>query len=143
MNTEYKYQQDYDNLKNPCPPSDYTAQEIVPVFRWIFKPIHEPENFLPQYHKKPKRFLNKDDLQKCKALGLSFFNNLEGAVERFNELKSILGGNVYSTLGTDIAEGKIEKSDGVNGPIERLGHFTHHPSETAQYEKIFQIIQSL
>ena len=62
---------------------------------------------------------------KCKALGLSFFNNLEGSVERLNELKTDIGETVFSTLGTNVAKGVIKKSDGVNGQPERQGHFTH------------------
>lgn len=82
-------------------------------------------------------------MTKCKALGLSFFNNLEGSIERFNELKSDIGETVYSTLGTNVAKGIIKKTDGVNGQPERQGHFTHHSSITANYEDNFKIVQLL
>jgi len=105
MNLEFKYQQNYEKLTQTCPPADHTAQDIDPVFRWVFHNINDERNFISQFHKKPKRFLNSDDLTKCKALGLSMFNNLDGFISRFNELKDVMGDNVYQTLGIKIAKG--------------------------------------
>ena len=143
MSLNFKYQQEYEKLTSVCPPADYSSQDIDVVFRWVFDTIQDDQNFLPQYHKNPKRFLNKDDLTKCKALGLSFFNNLEGSIERFNELKSDIGETVFSTLGKNVAKGVIKKTDGVNGQLERHGHFTHHSSDNANYKDNFEIIKSL
>lgn len=143
MNTTYKYQKDYDKLTQTCPPSDYIPQNIDPAFRWVFDSENDERNFISQYHKKPKRFLNKDDITKCKAMGLSMFNNYKGSIDRFNELKEDIGDNVYSTLGTKIAKGVIKINDGVNSKIERLGHFTHHISNLADYQKKFEIIGNL
>lgn len=126
-----------------CPPEEYSVRHITPVFRWVFDSIEHPLNFMPQYHKKPRRFLIKDDHVKCKALGLSFFNSFEGSLERFNELKSFIGERIYSTLGTNVAKGVIYKTDGVNGQLERLGHFTHHTSASTDYKVSFKIIQKL
>jgi hypothetical protein len=138
---EFKYQQDYEKLSQTCPPSDHTALDIDPVYRWVFDTINDDRNFTSQFHKKPKRFLNVDDLTKCKALGLSMFNNLSGSLIRFNELKEVLGENLYQTLGTKIAKGRIMLTDGVNGKIERLGHFNHHPSTTTNFVNIFEITE--
>ena len=68
------------------------------------------------------------------------FNSLSGSLTRFNELKEDLGENIYQTLGTKIAIGKISLTDGVNGKIERLGHFNHHPSTTTNFNNTFEII---
>ena len=136
---EFKYQLNYDNLSQSCPPSDHTAGEIESVFRWVFDTITDERNFTSQFHKKPKRFLNKDDVTKCKALGLSMFNNFEGSITRFNELKDDMGDNIFQTLGTKISQGKISITDGVNGKIERHGHFNHHPSIKANYQEVFII----
>ncbi|MEI6143658.1 MAG: hypothetical protein WCP85_30550 [Mariniphaga sp.] len=140
MNMEFKYQQDYEKLSQTCPPADHTAQDIDPVYRWVFDTINDDRNFTSQFHKNPKRFLNNDDLTKCKALGLSMFNSLSGSLTRFNEIKEDLGENIYQTLGTKIAIGKISLTDGVNGKIERLGHFNHHPSTKTNFNNIFEII---
>lgn len=140
MNMSFKYQDDYEKLKQTCPPSGYIQKDMEPVFRWVFNSIEDDRNFNSQYHKNPKRFLNKDDLTKCKALGLSLFNSLHGSRERFQELKDDIGDNVYSTLGTQLAKGSIRLGDGVNSKIERLGHFTHHSSAAANYENNFELM---
>jgi hypothetical protein len=134
---KFKYQKDYDKLKQACPPSDHVSQNIDPVYRWVFDTMDDEGNFISQFHKKPKRFLNSDDLTKCNALGLSMFNSLEGSINKFNELKEYIGETIYQTLGTRIAKGKIALSDGVNGKIERLGHFNHHPSTSAKHVESF------
>jgi hypothetical protein len=140
VNKDFKYQDDYDKLQQTCPPNDYIQKDIDTVFRWVFDTINDDRNFISQFHKDPKRFLNKDDLTKCKALGLSFFNNLDGSTERFQELKDFIGETVYSTLGTQLSKGSIKFNDGVNGGIERLGHFTHHSSSTANYKNEFTLM---
>lgn len=136
---EFKYQEEYKTLSELCPPNDHKEGEISPVFRWVFDDIADERNFKSQYHKKPKRFDNKNDLDKCNALGLSMFNNFDGSVARFKELKEIIGESVFQTLGTKIAQGKISISDGVNGKIERHGHFNNHPSKEANYKDVFKI----
>ncbi|WP_373514164.1 hypothetical protein [Persicitalea sp.] len=110
---------------------------MEPVYRWVFGKIEDERNFIPQFLKNPKRFLTEDDLTKCKALGLSLFNDLEGSIERFNELKKYIGDKVYGTLGDRVAIGKLVDIEGVNGEIERLGHFTHHSAVAADYTHNF------
>jgi hypothetical protein len=136
---KFKYQKDYAKLKQTCPPTDHASQNIDPVYRWVFDTMGDERNFLSQFHKKPKRFLHSEDLTKCNSLGLSMFNSFEGSINKFNELKEYIGETIYQTLGTRIAKGKISLSDGVNGKIERLGHFNHHPSTTAKYTDGFTI----
>ena len=138
---KYKYQQDYNKLSETCPPTDCSAQEINRVFRWVFDTITDERNFISQFHKNPKRFLNKDDYQKCTAMAFSMFNKLNGSKSRFQELKEIMGDSIYKTLGTKIAKGKITVNDGVNGKVERHGHFNHHSSTTANYLSIFKIMK--
>lgn len=143
MSLKFKYQEDYDKLTHTCPPDDFTSKDLNPVFRWVFNPMEDERNFVPQYHRNPKRFLNKDDATKCKAMGLSMFVDLNDSIHRFNELKKQIGANVYRTLGDKIAQGSVIPIDGVNGTLEWLGHFTHHTSEEAQFEKVFKIIQDI
>jgi hypothetical protein len=143
MSLVFKYQKDYDKLTQVCPPADYTSQNLNPVYRWVFDFMDDEWNFLSQFHKKPKRFLNRDDITKCNAMALSMFNNLEGSIERFQELKEDMGDNIHGTLGTKVAIGKITLTDGVNGKIERLGHFNHHPSTTATYHVSFTLTDSI
>jgi hypothetical protein len=138
-----KYQEDYNALKEICPPKEYKAQYLENVFRWVFDDIADKRNFTSQFHRNPKRFQLKSDVEKCKALALSMFDNLEGSKERFAELKDHIGDKIYQTLGTKVATSFLTEEDGMNGEIERLGHFTHHSSEKADYTKTFIIVDTL
>lgn len=137
---EFNYQKDYESLGEPCPPTEYKPRDIANAFRWVFETIDDDRNFMSQYHKNPKRFLKKTDSDKCSALALSMFDNLEGAINRFQELKDIIGETVYRTLGTNISEGRLSLADGVNGKVERHGHFNHHLSAAEDCKKVFKII---
>ena len=103
---------------------------------------HE-DNFKSQYHKKPKRFNNKNDDEKCEAMALSMFDTVENAQNRFEFLRENMRVNAYKVLGTQIAKGEITSEDGVNGKINRYGHFNHHPYTDRKYEQRFVIIASL
>ncbi|WP_373549567.1 hypothetical protein [Haliscomenobacter sp.] len=54
-----------------------------------------------------------------------------------------MGSNISKALGTQIAEGSLSEEDGVNGEMERLGHFSHHSSSSASYVEKFTIIQKM
>lgn len=140
---KYRFQEDYDKLNSPCPPMYYQSKLISPVFRWVFDDLEDERNFLPQYHRKPQRFINKEDVDKCKSMALSLFDNFNGALKRYEELKTFMGDNISKVLGTQLAQGSIEEDDGVNSEIERLGHFSHHSSESVEYVEKFVIIQKL
>jgi hypothetical protein len=75
-------------------------------------------------------------------MGLSMFNDLNGCIARFRELLEQIGENAYLALGNRIASGKLEGKEGVNGPIERLGHFTHHSFQDTDYTQIFALTES-
>lgn len=139
---QYKFQPEYNQLSEVCPPSAYVANEMGQVYRWVFDSIENPDNFRSQYHKNPKRFQLKSDYEKCQALALSMFNDLDGAKSRFLELAEVIGEKIYQTLGTKIASGYLTSTSGVNGPIERLGHFNHHPALESNYATHFIILQN-
>lgn len=142
----FEHQADYDTLlPEICPPKDYVAKDINPVYRWVFDPVAQRRNFISQYHKNPKRSTWKDPNKKCEGLALSLFDSLEGCKARFEELKSgFTGENVYFILGTHIAKGSISEKDGVNqSEPDKFGHFNHHPIDSNRYEAVFKIILSL
>jgi hypothetical protein len=142
INMELEYKEDYDTLNIKCPPNHYKSLEIDNVYRWTFEKIEDKRNFQTQYHKKPKRFQEKSDIDKCKALALSMFNDLAGAKIRFEELAEVLGDKVYEILGNRIAKGQIETEYGLNGNIERHGHFNHHPSIGIPAKSTFKILEN-
>lgn len=135
----YKYQSDYDKLSEVCPPTDYTQREINPVYRWLFDRTN-PNNFVPQYHRNPKRFLDENDKLKCTAMGLSFFKELNGAKERHRQLCEV-SPKIEKTIGKFTSKGFILKEDGVNGDFGQLTHFTHHAFDHEVFSERFEIIQ--
>ncbi|MEN9609520.1 MAG: hypothetical protein RLZZ628_334 [Bacteroidota bacterium] len=138
----FRFQDDYDTLAEPCPPKHYQPHNRGEVYRWTFEAIDDSRNFQSQYHKNPKRFQQKSDIIKCQALGLSCFDNLEGAKERFFELLDDIGEKVYQMVGNKIAKGSLLKADGVCGKVERLGHFTYHPAKEVELIARFTILES-
>lgn len=135
----YKYQSDYDKLSEVCPPKHFTKQEINPAFRWFFNE-NDHRNFVPQYHRNPKRFIEKSDKLKCAAMGLSFFNDYLGSKERYQQLSEIIP-NIGKTIGNYTSKGFILEDDGVNGVFGEFGHFTHHAYDTELFRGRFEIIQ--
>ncbi len=138
---ELEFKDDYDALSIKCPPNHFKPHKIETVYRWTFEKIEDNRNFQSQYHKKPKRFHLKSDIDKCKALALSMFNDLAGAKIRFEELAEDMGDKVYENLGNRIAKGFIDTESGLNGNIERLGHFNHHPSKGIPAKLTFKILE--
>jgi len=136
----FKYQSDYDKLSEVCPPKHFTKQEVNPAFRWLFDE-HDQRNFVPQYHRNPKRFIDTNDKLKCTAMGLSFFKDLQRAEERYKQLSEIVP-NIGKTIGTYTSKGFILAGDGVNGDFGHLSHFTHHAYETDVFKERFEIVKS-
>ncbi len=137
-----KYQSYFEKLIAPCPPSNYTLNKRE-AFRWIFDSVADKENFKPAYFKNPKRFNDKSDEEMCMAMGLSFFDTLENAENRFLKLKNRLGQEAYKILGTQIGSGLLQEEDGVNSKSDGNGHFTHHISEQFKHSKIITIVKDL
>lgn len=138
----FKYQTYFDRLSLKCPPLHYQPNNIQ-AFRWVFDSIEDEENFSPQYHRKPKRFLNSDEKTKCQAMGLSMFDTLYNAKQKFIFLKNSMGEKkAYEFLGTKIAEGHLLNKDGVNSLPDKNGHFTYHPSENVIFVNIFSIVEN-
>lgn len=138
----FKYQTYFEELKQSCPPKDYMPDNRI-AFRWIFEEIEDEDNFKPVFFKNPKRFNEKSDEERCMAMGLSFFKDLEQATHRFLQLKKRLGGESFKILGTQIARGFLKEADGVNSSIDRNGHFTHHPSIFFIFHKDIIIVKHL
>lgn len=136
---EFKYKKDYDILSEKCPPKHFSEQEINPVFRWLFNE-HDPRNFVPQFHRKPQRFINMNDKQKCTAMGLSFFKDLKGAEKRYNQLSEVIP-NIGKTVGTLTSKGYILEKDGVSGDFGEFSHFTHHAYDTDIFTTRFKVIK--
>jgi hypothetical protein len=138
----FKYQNELEKLTIVCPPLDYIARNRV-AFRWFFDDLKDDNNFKPVYFKNPKRFNDKLEDDICLSMGLSFFEALENAENRFFKLKKRLGEEAFKILGTQIVEVTITEKEGVNNVADVNGHFTHHPSIEFKYSKKISIIKSL
>jgi hypothetical protein len=140
---ELEFQESYNMLREKCPPKNYKPKNIESVYRWIFENMEDTRNFQSQYEKNPKRFQLKSDAEKCKGIALSMFNNLDGAKARFAEIAEDMGEKTYQILGNKIAKGHLTTECGLNGVIEKHGHFTHHPAKGIPSKPTFEIIDNL
>lgn len=140
---EFKYKLAHQKLNEECPPKNYEPKKIE-AFRWVFDDLENSINFTPQYFKNPKRFLTHTDEKKCEAMSLSMWDSLENGRKAFNFLKNnVLGKKVFKILGTNIAQGTLDASCGVNSAIRKDGHFSHHQFKKTDYTQIFKLNEKL
>jgi hypothetical protein len=142
MSKTWKYNEWVKALKTPCPPENYEGRETI-GYRWVFESITDELNFLPQFFKVNRYKSSGNETVICQALGLSFFETLEAAIFRFNELKTTMGLPVYNKIATHVALVKLDAQDGVSNQPDEHGHFTFHPYETADLVLVSEIVHSL
>ena len=141
MNFKYKNNMLEISIENMCPPVECTTANIQ-AYRFTYELITDEKNFQPAYIKKPKRFNDKSDLDKCSALGISLYQSEEHATLKFNSLKNNIQ-NIGKTIGTHLAKGIIQKDFGVITSIDTEGHFDLHESEECNLQDEFAIIKKL
>ncbi|MFD0762704.1 hypothetical protein ACFQZW_11485 [Lutibacter aestuarii] len=139
----HKYAEDISNLDCDCPPSENYVEEEKVAYRWVHSDIEHPYNFIPVLKIDPNRIDDFDDCDdKCKGYGLSLFNDLKKAENRltsFLKRKPLLA----KTLGNAIAEGTIEKNEGIASESDKRGHFTFHEDESCDLKPKFTIVKQL
>ncbi len=140
---KHKYAKDISDLDCDCPPSEnYVAEDKV-AYRWVHSDIEHPYNFIPVLKIDTNRIDDFENCEeKCKGYGLSLFNDYKKAEKRLTDFlkrKPLLA----KTLGNAIAEGKIERNDGIAGKSDRRGHFTFHEEENCDLKPKFTIVKHL
>jgi hypothetical protein len=139
-----KYHSYIGKLKD-CPPSSCQPR-ILTAYRFVFiDPKHSQysNNFLPGFLIKPnRRKISHSDDFVCDGYGLSFFDSLQNARLRFEEMLK-KNPKLRDTLGTHIAEGQIDPSDGVTTKSNDDGHLTLHESDVADLPSKFTAIAGL
>src|SRR2546428_639814 len=110
---DFEYHKEIIKLNPKCPPADYSPVEAE-AFRWVFKKMDNPNNFLPRIKMRPKAFNDKSDLEKCLGYGLSMFVSEKSSTDRFKILYENFGELVFDWFGTHVAKGNIIKDDGVS-----------------------------
>lgn len=123
-----KYQFYLEKFPN-CPPDNFRPVDRD-AYRWVHKEIIE-NDFLPLNLIKtpPRRVLDNTD-NDCRGYGLSLFDSLDNARNRFSSLFKKSRPNeklVYiEDKGDHVALLKITKDDGVADLPNKVGHFTFH-----------------
>lgn len=110
--------------------------------RFVFENLIHPNNFLPVLIVNPPRMLTPqfaEEGAKCLGYALSLFDTLAHAHRRYRQI-SQYNKNFYKTVGTHIASGQIELTDGVASPVDEHGHITLHEFEEADLASKFQIV---
>lgn len=141
---KFKYQEYIAQLSIQCPPSDYEPKEMQ-AFRFVFEANQElaKNNFLPILMINPRRKLSPDTpAARCQGYALSLFDTKQNAEKRYSQLREI-NRNITKTLGTHLAEGFIDKTDGLVSQIDSKGHLSLHEFENADLATKFQIVSCL
>lgn len=113
------------DLKVECPPIELIGRNAV-IYRYIFDDINHPNNFIPQYLKKPPRVLPFDDVKTCNGFGLSVFETVDQSITFFQ----VLPERIKKLLGyTHIAQIDLTTDDGKTTETEASGHFNLHEFE--------------
>jgi hypothetical protein len=133
----FKYQADLPPTN--CPPANYQPTNRE-AYRFVHEDVNHPNNFLPVFKIKPARKLSTtDDSQVCKGYGLSMFDTLENASNRYNSLTAD-NPNIWRSIGTHIAKGQLTERCGVCGSVDSRGHFTFHEYEGIDLVNKFAIV---
>lgn len=124
-----------------CPPTNSKNREME-AYRYTFDQISNPENFKPQIIKKPARFNDRTDLEKCSGFGISLYEDEQKAVDFYSELSKTIS-NIKKLVGSHLAKGKLATNDGVCTDVDAQGHFDLHEYENTNLSQKFSIIKAL
>ena len=138
---KYYYEEKIKKLSHECPPIHYEGKSRI-CFRWVFEKIENEENFKAQADKKPSIINSKEDKKICDYYALSFHDTLENSRNAFEFLENIVK-NARKRLGSHIAKGRIDHSDGVAEEPDDNGHFNLHPSQENNFGEKFVILEEL
>jgi hypothetical protein len=124
---------------------EFEGLDNKPSFRWVFEDMAHEKNFSPVYSS-PERLAADRQRGKLtfKGWALSFFDTKKNAktrLEYFTKGKP----NLYKKLGTHIAEGVINSTDGITEiKCSEHGHFNHFENEgTDFYKGRFEIVDKI
>ena len=139
----FKYQEYIDNLSIQCPPSEYLPKELQ-AFRFVFDASdqHSKNNFLPVLIIKPSRQLNHTPAARCQGYALSLFDTKENAEKRYSQLIKKRS-TLPKSLGTHLAKGFIDSTDGLASEVDENGHFSLHEFANVDLSQNFNIVAAL
>lgn len=133
----FKYQDRLDAIRlangENCIQS-YSAKNIK-AFRWTFNEIDNPKNFIP-----PAIRTGNEGV--CGEWALSFNETKDQSKAAWQHLID-RNPNLYKKLGTAIAEGIIETTDGICCEANSSGHFDCHEYVGTNFETKFAVVEIL
>jgi hypothetical protein len=126
--------------ESACTLADYKEHARRIAYRWVFEDTADSRNFLPIYA------IDNEKLEKHKADGefsctcwaLSFFKSEIQAKEKFDKILS-KNPRIHRKLGTHIAKGYLNATDGISGECDEIGHFNHFEYEEAELVSKFSV----
>lgn len=126
-----------ENVKD-CDLNGYIEHEDRIAFRYVFKDIEDERNFLPI------NVLNPENIEKfgCPGWALSFYSDLNKAKKRYSTILSDRP-KAYKKLGTYLANGILQKADGISNKEEDSGHYSHYEYIDVELKSKFSIIDEL
>ncbi len=135
-----KYAKEVAETGKTCT-ENYKEMDIAPAYRWTFSEITNVRNFLPRAAD-PNNPRKEHVMKKCEGWSLSLFITQKQAEDR---LRFYLDDkpNLNLVFGTHVAEGNIEKKDGLNGEPNNKGHFEHLEYDGIDLAKKFKIISQV
>lgn len=129
-----------------CPPDDLKQIDNF-AYRWVFEPINNEFNLLPNYEVDKlkdnlKGYKNGiySNSEKCLRCSLSMYVSLEAAKINHKKLPGILKGKLGYT---HVAKGKIESTDGKATKTNSIGHFSFFEAKDIFLKAKFSIIDTL
>ncbi len=138
----FKYRYFLDNFRD-CPPGDFEELDVT-AYRWVFEDLTEERNFQPVLIAKPSRISDvmfQTETAKCQGYGLSFFDSLENARNRFERINAFFQERDQKfslEVGTKVAAVSLNPTNGVGSKPSsgksNKGQFTFHEY---QYNNFF------
>lgn len=129
-----KHQSKIDEIEN-CPPSNCVNRRIVSV-RFTHAPL-DNNSFLTYYE-----LGNDISRDPCKGHALSFFDSQENARKHYEKLRRSIP-LIGKKIGDHLAEGILEKNDGLTTGISHTGHFSFFEYKGCKLCSKFKIVVKL
>ena len=126
--------------ESTCTLTDFQEYAKRTAYRWVFEDASDTRNFLPIYAIDSERLANDKAAGKfsCTCWAISFFNSEIQAKEKFDRMLS-KNPKIHKKLGTHIAKGYLNATDGISSECDDIGHFNHFEYEEAQLVPKFSI----
>lgn len=137
MSRNLKYANHLANIQNNDGDSCTTnCQELSqPAFRWVFSEISDPRNFVPVAV--TGRYQNV-----CSGWAISLYDTLENSEKKYFDLLKDRP-KLFKKLGTHVAEGNIQQSDGLCSLSNIEGHFDCHEYIDTDFSSTFAVVKAL